>query len=52
MIVSTIILSIFITLGPGWKMCIPHRVLDIVIIIYQAHRVIIRTGCMEEEREM
>lgn len=33
-------------------MCIPHRVLDILIIIYEAHRFMISTGCMFEEREM
>lgn len=47
-----IILIIVIALGPGWKMCIPPRVLDIVIITYQAHRLIVSTGFVDEEREM
>lgn len=47
-----IILIIVIALGLGWKMCIPPRVLDIVIITYQAHRLIVSTGFVDEEREM
>lgn len=34
------------------NMCIPPRILDIIIIIYHAHRLIINIRHMNEDREI